>query len=427
MRILLLGANGFIGGYLAAHLRARGHEVVAAVRHPERLAAAHALPAVRIDLNRDCTAEAWLPRLAGVDGVVNCAGILQGTRRDRIEAIHAESPSALFEACERAGVRRVVQISAVSADRGAGTAYASTKLTADERLRASHLEWTVLRPSLVHAPGAFGGTALFRALAALPMLVPIPGRGDQRFQPIHVDDVCRVVALALETDRLVGKTLDPVGPEVVTLRAILGDLRGWLGFGKARFLEVPLPLIGLMARCGDVLGGPMNTTALRQMEHGNVSDSAAYERDSGLRARGWRESLAAQTAQWQDRWHARLYFVRPLLRVAIAAMWMVSALVGWLALGPWSEILAAHAGLDLALALTLLRAACLLDFAIALLVLARWRPGALAAFQVVLVLGYTVALTAIQPSLWLDPFGALLKNVVIVPAILALAALERER
>ena len=59
--------------------------------------------------------------------------------------------------------------------------------------------------------------------------------------------------------------------------------------------------------------------------------------------------------------------------------------------------------------------------------LARWRPGALAAFQVALIVGYTVVLTAIQPSLWLDPFGALLKNVVIVPAVLALAALEQER
>lgn len=427
MRILLLGANGFIGGYLLAHLRSRGHEVVAAVRHPERLAGVEAPPAMRVDLNRDTSPEAWMPRLAGIDAVVNCAGVLQGTRRDHIDAIHAAAPAALFEACERSGLMRVVQVSAVSADRAAGTEYATTKLAADERLRASPLAWTVVRPSLVYAPGAFGGTALLRALAAFPFFVPLPGDGEQRFQPVHIDDVCRVVAQALETQDLVGKTVDPVGPEVLTLREILGDLRRWLGLGAARFVEVPMALIRLAARAGDVLGSPMNSTAIRQLEYGNVSDADAFKRDTGIAPRPWRDALAAQPAQWQDRWHALLYFVRPLLRIAIALMWLASAIVGWMVLGPWAEILAVRTGLDPEHAYALLGAACLTDFAIALLVLARWRPGTLAAFQVALILGYTVALTAIQPALWLDPFGALLKNLVVIPAVLALAALEQDR
>src|SRR5436190_2061702 len=213
MRVLLLGANGFIGGYLLAHLRTRGHEVVAGVRHPERLAGASPTAGIHVDLNRDIAVETWVPRLAGIDAVVNCAGVLQGTRRDDIEAIHARAPSALIEACERAGVRRFVLISAVSADAGAGTAYAATKLAAEERLRASALAWVVLRPSLVYAPGAYGGTALFRAMAALPFAIPLPGRGDGAFQPIAVEDVALAVSRGLETEALLGKTLDPVGPD----------------------------------------------------------------------------------------------------------------------------------------------------------------------------------------------------------------------
>jgi uncharacterized protein YbjT (DUF2867 family) len=66
------------------------------------------------------------------------------------------------------GVRRVVQVSAISAEPAAGTAYAATKHAADEHLRSTGLEWTILRPSLVVARGAYGGTALFRGMAALP-------------------------------------------------------------------------------------------------------------------------------------------------------------------------------------------------------------------------------------------------------------------
>ncbi len=428
MRILLLGANGFIGGYLLAHLRGRGHEVVAAVRHPERLAgAAGPGAAIRVVLNFDTTPENWLPRLAGIDAVVNCPGRLQGSRRDRLEAVHARSPAALFAACERVGVRRVVLVSANGADRDAGTAFAATKLAAEERLRASRLAWTVLRPTLVLAPGAHGAAALLRALAAFPGFVPLPGRGDQPLQPIHVDDLCEVVARALETQELIGKTLAPAGPEVHALRTLLGDLRRWLGFAEARFVEVPLALVRLVARAGSLFRSPLNATAVRQLEHGAVADAAAYERESGLRPRAWRAALEAHPAQWQDRWQARLYFVRPLLRAALAAVWIGSAVVGWLALGAWSEILAARLGLDAPSAYAVLGTACLLDFAIGLMVLARWRPGTLAALQVALVVAYTLALTAIQPSLWLDPFGALLKNLALIPAALALAALETPR
>jgi hypothetical protein len=188
-----------------------------------------------------------------------------------------------------------------------------------------------------------------------------------------------------------------------------------------------MALVSLAARVGDFFGGPMNTTALRQMQYGNVSDFEAYRRGSGLEPQTLRASLAAHPAQWQDRWHARMYFVRPLLRTMVAAMWLGSAVVGWLALDPWSAILAERVGIDLSIAFWILASACLLDLALGLLVLARWHPGRLAAFQVALVLAYTVVVSMVQPLLWLDPFGALLKNTVAIAAIVALAAVEPDR
>ena len=427
MRVLLLGASGFIGREVFAALAKRGHDVVPAVRRAAMAPAFSSLPPIEIDLNRDTGAAAWLPRLAGIDAVVNCAGILQGTRGQSIEAIHAAAPMALFDACEKAGVKRVVQVSAISATARAGTAYAATKLAADDHLRATGLEWTVVRPSLVLARGSYGGTSVFRALAALPFAIPVPGDGSQSFQPIWIDDLCEVIAAALETDRLVGKTIDPVGPQVVRLRGMLEDYRRWLGFRPAAAVRVPMALVRLAAHAGDHLGGSINSTALRQLEHGNTGDYAAFSAASGIEARPWSEALAAHPAHAQDRWHARLYFVRPLLRFTVAALWLVSGFAGLAALREWSPLLAQDAHIPIAAAFLVLAAACFLDIGFAVLVARRWKPRTMALAQLAAIAAYTAVASLLWPSLWAEALGPLAKNLPIAAAVLALGAIEEER
>lgn len=427
MRVLLLGAGGFIGRELFAALTRRGHRVVAGVREGAPPPPFAVERAIAIDMNRDTEPGTWMPRLAGIDAVVNCAGVLQGTRAQSIDAIHRQAPIALFEACERAGVRRVVQISAISAERSAGTAYALTKLAADEHLRASTLDWVVVRPSLVHARGAYGGTALMRALAALPFAIPVPGEGGQRFQPIHMDDVTRVVAMAIEGDGLLRKTIDPVGPDVLTLREILADYRRWLGLGAAPVVSIPRGLVRIATGFADRLGGPLNSTALAQMEHGNTGDYEAFRAATGIDAVSWQATLAANPAHVQDRWHARIYFVRPLLRWSLALLWFASGFAGLDGLREWTPLFAAALGLPYAVAWAALIGACLLDVALACLLARRWRPTTLAAIQVAAIAAYTAIATLLWPSLWLESLGPLLKNIPIVAAVLALGAIEEER
>jgi hypothetical protein len=163
------------------------------------------------------------------------------------------------------------------------------------------------------------------------------------------------------------------------------------------------------------------------MDHGNTSSHEAFRDSSGVAPRGWRAALAQHPAQWQDRLHARLYFVRPLLRLCLAALWIGSALAGWFALATWSEAVAAKLGISGTGAASLLAVACVFDFLVGILVLLRWRPGVLAVVQVAAVLAYTVLTSFIAPIAWADPFGALLKNLPILAAILALAALEQDR
>lgn len=425
MKILLTGANGFMGRYLLAALQRAGHDVVPAVRNVS--AADRLLPepaALHSDFNRDTTAEAWLPRLAGIDAVINCAGILREAPGQSMAAIHRDGPIALFEACRQAGVKRVIQISAISAQEDAATDYAQTKRAADEYLKTLPLEWVIVKPSLVFAPGAHGGTALFRGLAALPGVVPVVGTGDQSFRPVAMADFCALVVAALDGDTYNHRTLALVGPEEVSMREVLTGLRRWLGLSPGQIVPVPGALVRMTARLGDAIGGTINTTALTQLEFGNAGADLAKGEEIETTRTGWRAGLLAEPSQTQDRWHARLYFLRPALRWVIALTWIVSGILGLTTdFTGLSRLLASFGGGAAGVAFA---AASFTDIALGVMVLTRWRPGLTAALQMGLVLAYTLALTIVLPGLWLDPFGPLLKNIAFLAAIATLAAIERD-
>ena len=427
MRVLLLGAAGFIGRELLAALAANGHRVTAVVRRRPDVAPLGAYAIATVDLNLATDPAGWMEHLADCDAVVNCAGVLQAARSQSIDAIHARAPIALFQACETAGVRRVVQISAISAERAAGTAYALSKLAADDYLRSTTLEWTVVRPSLVIARGAYGGTAFFRALAALPFAIPVPGGGRQEFQPIHVRDLARVVLAAIEGDALVRKTIDPVGPEKVSLRRVLEDYRRWLGLAPVPVVTVPAPLVSAATWLGDRLGGPVNSTSAAQLAFGNTGDADAFASAAGFTPMRWREALALEPAHTQDRWHARIYFVRPLLRYTLSLLWVGSGLAGLFAVPEWARLLSEATGFAGPASAALLTLFCAADLAIGALLVARWRPRWLAGLQFAMIAAYTVVASALWPGLWAHPLGVLLKNVPIAVAVLALGAIEEDR
>lgn len=429
MRILVIGAGGFIGAQVAAAIHGSGRRVVAAIRTvaavERRLPFAEAVP---VDLAASLNPGDWAPHLEGIDAVVNCAGLLQADEAT-LEAVHHLAPAALFTACAKAGIRKVIHLSAVSADPDAGTAYAATKWRGEEALRRSDLDWILLRPSLVwSARGSYGGTSALRGLAGLPFLVPLIGAGQQVFTPITVEDLARTVVQLLAPDAPSRLTLEPCGPETLTTREILVKLRRWLGLAPARFVPTPMPLIRLVCRLGDVLGrGPVTTTSLRQIEYGNAADGAAFAAEIGFQPESMDQALAKQPAQEQDLWHARLTFLEPLLRLVLVLLWFGSGIAGLLA--PPSEIieLLAATSLSEGASVALGRAASILDLLIAVAVALAWRPQLLGWVQLCLVASYTTLLTVTAPALWLAPLGPLLKNLPILAAIAVHMVLARKR
>jgi hypothetical protein len=325
-------------------------------------------------------------------------------------------------------VRRVIQVSAISADERAGTDYALSKWRGDEALRQLDLEWVVLRPSLIYGEGSYGGTSLLRGLAGLPWVIPVVGDGAQPFQPLHVEDFVRAVLVILDRPDITRITLEPAGPERLTFVDIIQRLRAWLGFGRAQLVHVPVPLVRFVCRIGDRVGaGPMRTTALDQLQYGNAGPAEPFIAAVGFTPRTMHAALDKRPAMVQDRWHARLFFVRPMLTLLLAALWLGSGVIGLLV--PWQrsgEILS-DAGMSTAMAGALGLIFSLIDIAMAGAIVFGRQSALIGWAQIALIAGFTAILTVAMPSLWLDPFGPLLKNLPIIGAILAWMAIGDDR
>lgn len=262
MKVLLSGATGFIGRHIKIALEAGKHEVVACSR------------ATGFDFAQLQTPEDWLPHLQGVDAVINAVGIIYQTKTQRFDVVHHRAPLALFQACEQAKVKKVVQISALGVDEDAFTPYQLSKKAADDGLRALAVSSVVLRPSLVYGAGS-ASMAMFRRLASLP-LIPLVGDGQYQVQPVHISDVVACVLLCLDKP-LKNGTLDIVGPAPIRFVDWLQSIRRAQGKSAARVVRSPFSLMLLMARFGQIMFPLMSPDNLRMLQHGNTADVRPLE------------------------------------------------------------------------------------------------------------------------------------------------------
>lgn len=428
MRILLLGATGLIGSAVAGRLSAAGHQVTGVARHTG--SAARRLPVQRwilLDLRNVRAPQDWLPHLAGIDAVVNCAGVLQDSGRDSTKAVHEAAPAHLWEACARAGVKRVIHFSAMGVERGGITAFSRTKHAGDEALCALDLDWVILRPAVVVGRPAYGGSALFRGLAALPVLARAPYAGP--LDIVQLDDVAETVIRLLGPDAPSRVTLELSGPERLSFEQVVAAYRSWLGWLPVRLVTAPALLLEGAFRVGDLISRlgwrpSIRSTARREIERGAIGDNAAWARITGIEPQSLSAALAAEPASVQERWFARLYLLKPLAIFTFALFWLMTGLVS---LGPGyghavrlMEMTAAAPIAELSVI-----AGALADIAVAMLILFRRtaRLGLLLAFGMSVF--YVVSGTLLLPALWADPLGPMMKIwPILVFNLLCLAILD---
>jgi uncharacterized protein YbjT (DUF2867 family) len=414
--VLLLGATGFIGRHVVRALVDSGYRVTCGVRDP---AAVRDCAALAVDFSADHDEAVWRSRLSGVDYVVNAVGILRETRRARFDALHVAAPIALFHAAEACGVRKIVQISALGADEGARSEYHRSKKRADDALSRLGLPWVIVQPSLVFGPSG-ASAALFARLASLP-LVPVPGDGDQRIQPVHVDDVAALVVRLLQCADFDCARVAAVGPRPTTLRDYLATLRRAMGLGTPYFVRVPMPLVKLGAALGSKFPGALlDRESLGMLLRGNTAPADTMVRALGRSPRAPEDFLDESSAHALAN-AARLSWLLPLVRYAVAFVWIVTGIVSF---GVYpaeaSYALLDRVGFTGPAAAIALYGAAALDVAFGLGCIFLTRRKWLWRAQMALIAGYTAIISWFLPEFWAHPYGPLTKNVPMLAAILML-------
>lgn len=420
-----MGASGFIGARLVRAFTAAGHEVTCASRRAEGLPEGCARH-LSLDYTAPPAAEDLRRAVAGHDVVINAVGILRERGPQTFAALHDAGPRALFAACVAAGVRRVIQISALGAGPGSIARYHSSKHAADRYLMDQPVDWVVVQPSLVYGPGG-GSARLFDMLASLPV-TPLPAGGHQRVQPLHVDDLVTALLALARAPAPLRFVLPVAGPEPLAMREFLAALRSALGRPKTLSVAVPGFLMRAAARAGDFLPGAMlDSETWGMLERGNVANPAPFTQWLGRPPRPVARFVdpPARDTQWAD---ASLDWLLPALRISVAFLWLIAAIVS---MGPFpveeSVRLLRDIGLSPGLAPLALVAGIAVDLAFGILTLLPRRSRWLWPAQIAVVVGYTVIISWRLPELWLEPFGPVAKNIPILGMLLLLWQLEKRR
>ena len=276
--VLVTGASGFVGSHVVPELLAGGHRVVALVHSSAsgQLLLERLPPDLRanVELRQGDVNDpaSIVPALAGIDAVVHLVAIARDRSGGRdLARINTDGTRNVIEAMRTAGVRRLVHLGALAVVDDPTLHYASSKAKAEALVAASGLDWTILKPSLLW--GARDG--FFNIVADLvrmsPGIVPVPGNGRSRFQPLAVADLARMVRLSLDDPATTGRAFELGGPRYWTYREITAEVAKAMGRRRA-IVPMPLPLIRAVARACEAIGipFPVATDQLRQLKLDNI-------------------------------------------------------------------------------------------------------------------------------------------------------------
>jgi uncharacterized protein YbjT (DUF2867 family) len=284
VKVLVTGGSGFLGGYVLREATSRGHHCVALARNQPAAVAVSRAGARPLtgDLD-DARGLADAFAAADCELLINLASLGFG---------HAP---AIVAAAEQSGVGRAVFVSTTAITTRLPAASKTFRLDAEQRIRASALSWTILRPTMIY--GAAGDRNLSRLLAVLgrtPVL-PVPGGGARLQQPVHVADLAAAVLSAAERPAAAFRTYDVAGPEPLTFAELL-RLSAAAVASTTRFVPVPLaPAVAMIRGYERVSRRPRIRAEqlLRLAEDKAFSINSAI-RDLGYAPRSFADGIAAE-------------------------------------------------------------------------------------------------------------------------------------
>lgn len=285
----VFGGPGFVGRYVVRELARRGWRVRAASRRPDL--AGHLQPMGAVGQIHAVQANLRYPQscraaVDGADVVINAVGVLSSVGKQSFGAVHVEGARAVARAAREAGVKRLVHISAIGADKGSSAAYARSKAEGEAAVLAEFPEAVIVRPSIVFGPeDEFFNR--FAGMARMSPVVPLVG-GNSRFQPVYVADLAAAIANAAEGAGKPGTVYEIGGPEVATFRSLLDDTQKWAGRNRPYF-PMPFWLAKLQALLTWPLPNslrPVTVDQVRMLQKDNVVSAAAKEDGRTIEALG---------------------------------------------------------------------------------------------------------------------------------------------
>jgi len=251
MRVLVTGGTGFVGRNIVRNLIASGHDPVLLLRNKD---SAEKLQPLEISPKFLCAGlqdiDVLEEGISGCEAVIHLVGIIREVGSNTFMNVHYKGTKNMVEASRRAGIKRFIHMSAEGTGPSAVSNYHKTKFMAEEYLRASGLNYTIFRPSMLFGPGDKNFNVLADFVRKAP-LIPVIGNGNYRWQPVSVRNVADIFVLSLDNPRAEKKTYEVRGPDVFTFNQILEILMKILGFRKPK-IHIPVgvvkPVVHLLDR-----------------------------------------------------------------------------------------------------------------------------------------------------------------------------------
>jgi uncharacterized protein YbjT (DUF2867 family) len=433
--IAVMGASGLIGQYLCEWLMSEGFAVrPVARRFTSAQEVQFGVRGLERDFaNGDAKVLADLLDELDADLVVNCIGVLQDGPSGSTRDIHAGFVDRLQGALAlKKKPALIVHISIPRSGATNTTAFSRTKRDGEALLTGGDAPFAILRPGFVIAPNAFGGSALMRSLAALPLALP----AQESAAPLSVtaasDIALTIGSLARRwggDEHDIRVAWDVMSDQPTSVGDIISGFRDRFG-GPRRRMPLPSWLLSWGSLAGDAVAWlgwmpPIRSTALTEMRRGVTGDPAPWIAATGIVPSSLDETLRRLHTSLQEKWFGRTYLLKGLIFPVLAIFWIVSGLIALLASFGTASAILTHHGFPAWLSNQVTLATSIADIAIGLAIAVRRTSAAGLVVGILVSLGYMVGAAFITPELWIEPLGALVKTFpAIVLMLVALAILD---
>jgi NADH dehydrogenase len=292
MKVLVTGGSGFVGREVVRQLHAAGHAVRILARHRPQEGSA-----TEVCLGDVTNAASLANATQGMDAVIHLVGIISELGTATFENVHTRGTENILSAARQSGVKRFVHMSALGTRPNAASRYHQTKWAAEEAVRASGLDWTIFRPSVIYGPGD-GFVNLFVRISRFSPVLPVMGSGRSKLQPVPVSDVATCFTRAITEPRAIGQAYDLCGRDRLTLIEVLDTILEVTGRSRLK-LRIPMALAKAQAAIMECMfrgllgtAPPVNRDQLLMLAEDNVGDPKPAKEVFGVEMAGFKEGLA---------------------------------------------------------------------------------------------------------------------------------------